>query len=135
MTTDRVTHEDRLRLHVHDPDTFEFSFEDAEGLADEIDGLRSELLALRALALSIDDILAALDSPPDHGGGEGRTSPLGPQTPDERLCFERGMQQWRASLKRPDMTEEDRVKGALEAYCRQAFALPSLPTQESEDGR
>ncbi len=38
------------------------------------------------------------------------------------------MQQWRASLKRPDLTEEDRVKGALEAYCRQAFAIASLPT-------
>jgi len=54
-------------------------------------------------------------------------SPLGPQTDDERRCFDRGMEQWRASLKRPDMTEEDRVKGALEAYCRQAFALALSP--------
>lgn len=48
------------------------------------------------------------------------------QTDDERLCFERGMDQWRASLKRPDMTEEDRVKGALQAYERQAFALKMM---------
>jgi hypothetical protein len=61
-------------------------------------------------------------------------SPLGPQTDDDRRCFDRGMEQWRASLKRPDMTEEDRVKGALDAYCRQAFALaPSpLPSRRGE---
>ncbi len=60
-------------------------------------------------------------------------SPLGPQTDDERRCFDRGMEQWRASLKRPDMTEEDRVKGALEAYCRQASALAlSAPIKAGE---
>lgn len=46
-----------------------------------------------------------------------------PMTADERLCFDRALAQWKASLKRPDMSEEDRVKGALLAYQRQAFAL------------
>lgn len=45
----------------------------------------------------------------------------------EVICFGRAMDQWRASLKRPDLTEEDRVKGAIAAYQRQAFALAALP--------
>lgn len=44
-------------------------------------------------------------------------------TDDERLCFDSGMEQWRRSLKRPDMSEEDRIKGALLAYQRLALAL------------
>ena len=44
-------------------------------------------------------------------------------TPDERLCFDRAMLQWHSSLKRPDMSEKDRVKGALLAYQRQWLVL------------
>ena len=49
--------------------------------------------------------------------------PVFAMAPDEELCFARAMEQWTASLKRPDLTDEDRVKGALLAYQRQAFAL------------
>lgn len=45
---------------------------------------------------------------------------------DERLCHERGMEQWRASLKRPDLREEDRVRGALQAFARQHLAIEVL---------
>ena len=38
---DSVTAEDQLRLHVHDPDTFDFAYEDAEALVEEIDRLRA----------------------------------------------------------------------------------------------
>ena len=47
VPTERLTHEDRLRLYVEDPETFAFSYEDADGLAGEIDTLRFELLELR----------------------------------------------------------------------------------------
>src|SRR5690606_8786942 len=40
---DRVTAEDRLRLHAHDPDTFAFSPDDAETLVEEIDALRASI--------------------------------------------------------------------------------------------
>jgi hypothetical protein len=43
-------------------------------------------------------------------------------SPEERRCFARGMEQWQKSLQRPDMTERDRVAGALLAYSRQALA-------------
>lgn len=36
---DALTGEERLRLHVHDPDTFAFTYEDAEKLVDEIAAL------------------------------------------------------------------------------------------------
>lgn len=45
------------------------------------------------------------------------------KTVEENICEIRAMDQWRASLKRPDLSEEDRVRGAIEAYQRQAFAL------------
>jgi hypothetical protein len=44
----------------------------------------------------------------------------------ERLAFDRAMDQWRRSLKRPDLAEEDRVKGALLAYQRQIIACEML---------
>jgi hypothetical protein len=53
-------------------------------------------------------------------------------SPDERLCFERGMDQWQKSLARPDMSERDRVAGALDAYMRQAFALAILASHTTE---
>lgn len=60
-------------------------------------------------------------------------------TPDELLCYDRAMTQWEASLKRPDLDERDRVRGAIEAYQRQAFALLHLAAaqvrlaEEAED--
>lgn len=56
--------------------------------------------------------------------------PKAAYTPEEILCIERAMQQWEASLKRPDLSERDRVRGAIEAYTRQAFALSALPSPE-----
>ncbi len=50
-------------------------------------------------------------------------TPLVAMTDEERICFDRGMIQWRNSLCRQDMNEEDRVKGALLTYQRQAFAF------------
>jgi len=41
----------------------------------------------------------------------------------EKDCFEAGMNRWKRSLKRTDLSEEDRVKGALQAYQRQAYAI------------
>ena len=41
----------------------------------------------------------------------------------EAICTEAAMSQWERSLKRPDLTEKDRVRGAIEAYKRQAFAF------------
>lgn len=49
------------------------------------------------------------------------------KTEHEMLCEQRAMDQWRASLKRPDLTEEDRVRGAVQAYQRQAFVLSAAP--------
>lgn len=71
-----------------------------------------------------------LRSPPVAGEAETVTEGFRawPMNADERQCFDRGMEQWRASLKRPDMAEEDRVKGALLAYVSQAYALRLLPT-------
>lgn len=45
------------------------------------------------------------------------------KTIEEKTCEQRAMEQWRASLKRPDLTEEDRVRGAIAAYQRQAFVF------------
>lgn len=45
----------------------------------------------------------------------------------ERVCTQVGLDAWRQSLKRPDMGEEDRIKGALMAYKRMWFALEHLP--------
>ncbi len=42
---------------------------------------------------------------------------------NEKLCDATAMRQWEASLKRPDLAEKDRVRGALEAFKRQAVAL------------
>jgi hypothetical protein len=50
-------------------------------------------------------------------------SPIYAMDADERLCFDAALDQWNRSLKRPDLQEVDRVKGALLAYMRQAFAL------------
>ncbi len=44
----------------------------------------------------------------------------------EQVCKEKAMSQWERSLKRPDLTEKDRVIGAVEAYKRQAFAFTML---------
>ncbi|MCV9964036.1 hypothetical protein OIU34_19330 [Pararhizobium sp. BT-229] len=45
----------------------------------------------------------------------------------ERVCTERAIAQWKQSLKRPDLDEEARVRGAVEAYKRQAFAFAISP--------
>ncbi|WP_157970114.1 hypothetical protein [Pelagibacterium sediminicola] len=50
-------------------------------------------------------------------------TPLVTMREDERVCFDRAMDQWLASTKRPDLSEQDRVKGALLAYQRQAFVF------------
>lgn len=47
---------------------------------------------------------------------------------EEKLCKAAAMAQWEASLKRPDLTERDRVRGAIETYSRQAFACAVLAT-------
>lgn len=48
----------------------------------------------------------------------------------EQTCEDRAISQWEASLKRPDLTEYDRVRGAIEAYQRQAFVFASMPQGE-----
>jgi len=69
-----------------------------------------------------------------HGDGEAVTDPKNTgRTVEEELCLRRAMSQWRTSLKRPDLDEESRVMGALQAYERQAFALSSL-SRRSTDG-
>lgn len=45
----------------------------------------------------------------------------------EQVCKETAMSQWERSLKRPDLSEKDRMIGAIEAYKRQAFAFAFLP--------
>lgn len=55
----------------------------------------------------------------------------------ERVSTEAAMSQWERSLKRPDLSEKDRVRGAIEAYKRQAFAFAMLSptrTASSADG-
>lgn len=42
---------------------------------------------------------------------------------DEKVCERRAMEQWEKSLKRPDLTERDRVLGAIDAFERQAIAI------------
>ncbi|MBO9194376.1 hypothetical protein J5277_09685 [Rhizobium sp. 16-449-1b] len=44
----------------------------------------------------------------------------------EKICTDAAMAQWEASTKRPDLSEKDRVRGAIEAYKRQAFAFEVL---------
>lgn len=45
----------------------------------------------------------------------------------EAICTDAAMSQWERSLKRPDMQEKDRVRGAVEAYKRQALAFRMFP--------
>lgn len=45
----------------------------------------------------------------------------------EATCTAAAMSQWERSQKRPDLQEKDRVRGAIEAYKRQAFAFAVLP--------
>jgi len=52
----------------------------------------------------------------------------------ERICTATAISQWERSLKRPDLSERDRIRGAIEAYKRQAFAfcmLADLSTKET----
>ena len=44
----------------------------------------------------------------------------------EQVCVNTAMSQWERSLKRADLSEKDRVTGALEAFKRQAFAFSML---------
>lgn len=46
---------------------------------------------------------------------------------DERLAYHTAMDQWERSLKRPDLSEKDRVRGALLAFSRQMLACKVLP--------
>lgn len=56
-----------------------------------------------------------------------------PTTQAETICRGRAMDQWNASFKRPDLTEYDRVRGAIEACIRQAVALRLIPAASSSD--
>ena len=42
---------------------------------------------------------------------------------DEEIATRAAMAQWHASLKRDDLSDEDRVRGAIEAYKRQWFTF------------
>lgn len=53
-------------------------------------------------------------------------NPVKVSVDDEEFCKARAMEQWARSLKRPDLTERDRVAGALDAYARHALALEAL---------
>lgn len=53
-------------------------------------------------------------------------------TENERLAFDSALHQWRRSLKRPDLGEEDRVKGALLAYQRQIIACTMVDEKRAE---
>lgn len=65
VSDERLTSEDRLRLHVGDPETFAFAYEDAAGLQTEIDALRSELLELREAGAKVyADLNARIDAAP-----------------------------------------------------------------------
>jgi hypothetical protein len=50
----------------------------------------------------------------------------------EGVCTERAMSQWRQSLNRSDLDEESRVRGAIEAYKRQAFAGAVMRDKKTE---
>ncbi|MCZ7861334.1 hypothetical protein O9X98_07990 [Agrobacterium salinitolerans] len=52
----------------------------------------------------------------------------------ERVCTDRAMAQWQKSLKRQDLDEEARVRGAVEAYKRQALAFMIAPASGKSDG-
>lgn len=47
--------------------------------------------------------------------------------------MDRAMQQWEASLKRPDLSERDRVRGAIDAFSRQMLANELLARRSSPD--
>lgn len=49
---------------------------------------------------------------------------------EERICTEAAMTQWEKSLKRSDLSEKDRVRGAIEAYKRQSLAFALLAERE-----
>jgi hypothetical protein len=53
--------------------------------------------------------------------------PISEYEREERICTDRAMAQWKQSLKRPDLDEEARVRSAIEAYKRQAFAFTISP--------
>lgn len=56
----------------------------------------------------------------------------------ERICDAAAVRQWEASLKRPDLAEKDRVRGAIEAFKRQSIALTMLaasPSALTDGGR
>ncbi len=57
----------------------------------------------------------------------GVVEPLEEYERQEAICTDAAMSQWERSLKRPDMQEKDRVRGAVEAYKRQALAFRILP--------
>ncbi|MDG4675818.1 hypothetical protein P9A16_32470 [Shinella sp. 838] len=52
----------------------------------------------------------------------------------EKVSTEAAMSQWERSLKRPDLSEKDRVRGAIEAYKRQAFAFTLSSLRPAEVG-
>jgi hypothetical protein len=52
---------------------------------------------------------------------------------DEELAMVSGMCQWKRSLKRPDLQEKDRVRGAIEAALRQMFACKMLAEKPVTD--
>ncbi|MCS4090120.1 hypothetical protein [Rhizobium sp. BK176] len=50
----------------------------------------------------------------------------------EGICTERAIAQWRQSMSRADLDEEARVRGAIEAYKRQAFAGSVMQDHRAE---
>lgn len=58
----------------------------------------------------------------------GVVKPLEEYERQEAICTDAAMSQWERSLKRADMQEKDRVRGAVEAYKRQALAFHMLPS-------
>ncbi|AXV15076.1 hypothetical protein CYG48_04805 [Neorhizobium sp. SOG26] len=65
-------------------------------------------------------------------GDNSRTAPAEYER-QEAICTEAAMSQWERSLKRPDLSEKDRVRGAIEVYKRQAFAFTIMPAAQERN--
>jgi len=112
---DQLTAEDRLRLHVHDDQTFAFTLDDAESLVPEIDALRAELAVKDA---AIERLVAERDEAREAKSylAATRNEQLRELTNANTELFWAGVQ---------DVRRLTRMKAALKPFARLALKIPA----------